>query len=223
MSRPTDPFSELLYPMLAEQPSVGASLIDELARAPVQKSEEANALRRRLFDACAGEVVTCARGIAGALAAGGRVLACGNGGSATSAADVVAELLHPSDGPAIPALCLTSDIAVVTAIGNDVSYDDIFVRQLLALGRPHDVVVAISTSGNSENLVRAAHQAHRLGMLTVGIAGHDGGRMRADGILDHLFTVPSSSVHRIQEVQTTLYHLLFLLVRRHLMEVPACA
>ncbi len=223
MSRPIDPFSELLYPMLVEQPSVDASVIDELARAPVQKSDESNALRRRLFDACAGEVVTCAREISGALAAGGRVLTCGNGGSATSAADVVAELLHPAGGPAIPALCLTSDIAVVTAIGNDVSYDDIFVRQLLALGRPRDVLVAISTSGNSENLVRAVHQAHRLGMLTLGIAGHEGGRMRADGVLDHLFTVPSSSVHRIQEVQTTLYHLLFQLVRRHLTEVPACA
>ncbi len=83
--------------------------------------------------------------------------------------------------------------------------------------------MAISTSGNSENLVRAAREARRLGMLSVGIAGHDGGRMRAEGVLDHLFTVPSSSVHRIQEVQTTLYHLLFELVQRHLTEVPACA
>jgi D-sedoheptulose 7-phosphate isomerase len=224
MTRGNDPFSQLLYPMLTEQPSVDAAVVAELAHAPLQKSAESNALRRQLFDQTEEDVVACARAIASAVAAGGRILACGNGGSATSAADIVAELLRPSGSrPPVAALCLTADIAVVTAIGNDVSYDDVFVRQLLALGRPGDVLLAISTSGNSENLVRAVREGRRLRMLTVGIAGHDGGRMRADGILDHLFTVPSSSVHRIQEVQTTLYHLLFELVQRHLTEVPACA
>ncbi len=218
-----DPFSQLLYPMLSEQPSVDATVVTELARAPLQKSAESNALRRELFEARGADIAECARAIAGAVAAGGRVLACGNGGSATSAADMVAELLHPAARLPIAALCLTADIAVVTAIGNDVSYDDVFVRQLLALGRAGDVVVAISTSGNSENLVRAARQARRQGMVTVGIAGHDGGRLRAEGALDFLFTVPSSSVHRIQEVQTTLYHLLFELVQRHLTEVTTCA
>ncbi|PZR78094.1 SIS domain-containing protein [Candidatus Aeolococcus gillhamiae] len=224
MTQRNDPFSQLLYPMLSEQPSVDAAVVAELARAPLQKSAESNALRRRLLDTSLEDIALCARAISSAVAAGGRVLACGNGGSATSAADMVAELLHPAGTrPPIGALCLTADIAVVTAIGNDVSFDDVFVRQLLALGRPGDVLLAISTSGNSENLVRAAREGRRLGMLTVGIAGHDGGRMRAEGALDHLFTVPSSSVHRIQEVQTTLYHLLFELVQRHLTEVPSCA
>jgi D-sedoheptulose 7-phosphate isomerase len=224
MTQPNDPFSQLLYPMLTEQPSVDASVVTELARAPLQKSAESNALRVQLFDAAAEEIAACARDISDAVASGGRVLACGNGGSATAAADMVAELLHPAGSrPPIAALCLTADVAVVTAIGNDVSYDDVFVRQLLALGRAGDVLLAISTSGNSENLVRAVREGKRLGMVTVGVAGHDGGRMRADGGLDHLFTVPSTSVHRIQEVQTTLYHLLFELVQRHLMEVPECA
>ncbi|MDQ6846328.1 MAG: SIS domain-containing protein [Candidatus Dormibacteraeota bacterium] len=224
MSQRNDPFSRLLYPMLSEQPSVDAAVVAELARAPLQKSADSNALRRQLFDASLEEIAACARDISTAVVAGARVLACGNGGSATSAADMVAELLHPDgDRSPVAALCLTADIAVVTAIGNDVSYDDIFTRQLLALGRRGDVLVAISTSGNSENLVRAAREGRRLGMLTVGLAGHDGGRMRAEGAFDHLFTVPSSSVHRIQEVQTTLYHLLFKLVQRHLTEAPACA
>ncbi len=224
MTRGNDPFSQLLYPMLTQQPSVDAAVVTELARAPLQKSAESNTLRRQLFEESAGEVAACARAISTAVAAGGRVLACGNGGSATSAADIVSELLNPAGSlPPIAALCLTADIAVVTAIGNDVSFDDVFVRQLLALGRPGDVLLAISTSGNSENLVRAVREGRRLRMLTVGIAGHDGGRMRTDATLDHLFTVPSSSVHRIQEVQTTLYHLLFELVQRHLTEVPACA
>ncbi len=224
MTQRDDPFSQLLYPMLSEQPSVDAAVVAELARAPLQKSAESNALRVRLLDESAEEIARCARDVSTAVAAGGRVLACGNGGSATSAADMVAELMHPAvSRRPIAALCLTADIAVVTAIGNDVTYDDIFTRQLQALGRPGDVLIAISTSGNSENLVRAAHEARRLRMVSVGIAGHDGGRMRADAALDQLFTVPSSSVHRIQEVQTTLYHLLFELVQRHLTEAPTCA
>lgn len=219
-----DPFSRLLYPMLSEQPSVDDTVITELARAPLHKSAESNALRRRLVEERGDDIAGCARAIAAAVGEKGRLLCCGNGGSATSAADMVAEFLRPTP-PLRPvaALCLTSDVAVVTAIGNDVSFDDVFVRQLNALGRSGDVLVAISTSGNSENLVRAIHEARRLGMLTVGIAGHDGGRMAADGLLDHLFVIPSTSVHRIQEVQTTLYHLLFELVQRHLTEVPLCA
>jgi D-sedoheptulose 7-phosphate isomerase len=210
--------------MLSEQPSVDPSVLTELARAPLQKSAESNALRARMLESDAREISACARSISAAVAAGGRVLACGNGGSATSAADIVAELMDPSGSrPPIAAVSLTADVAVVTAIGNDVTFDDVFTRQLQALGRRGDVLLAISTSGNSENLVRAAREARRLGMLSVGIAGHDGGRMRAEGALDHLFTVPSSSVHRIQEVQATLYHLLFELVQRHLTEVPECA
>ena len=96
---------------------------------------------------------------------GGRLLALGNGGSATSAADMVTEMLVPSGGqPPIPALCLTNDIAVVTGIGNDVGFGDVFVRQIIALGRPDDVVLAVSTSGNSENLVRGLGEARRRGM-----------------------------------------------------------
>lgn len=222
MSRGHDPFSRLLYPMLSEQPAAGASLLAQLELAPLQKSAESNELRRRMADEDAERIAVCARDVARALTAGGRLLACGNGGSATSAADLVAELMRPDDGRApIAAVCLTADVAVVTAIGNDVSFDDIFSRQLLALGRPGDVLVAISTSGNSENLVRAARHAGQLRMLSVGIAGHEGGRMRAEGLFDHLFVVPSASVHRIQEVQTTLYHLIIDLVRRHVTPEPA--
>ena len=224
MSGSNDPFSRLLYPMLSEQPSVDEDVIAELARAPLDKSAESNALRRRLIDERGDDIAACARAMVERIRAGGRLLCCGNGGSATSAADVAAEFLRPAP-PFIPvaAVCLTSDVAVVTAIGNDVSFDDVFLRQLNALGHRGDVLVAISTSGNSENLVRAIEEARRLGMLSVGIAGHDGGRMATSGLVDHLFVIPSTSVHRIQEVQTTLYHLLFELVERHLTEVPVCA
>ena len=224
MSTGNDPFSRLLYPMLSEQPAADPSLLAALAAAPLQKSAESNELRRRLVAERGADIAACARALSNAIVSGGRVLVCGNGGSATSAADMVGEMMHPAAGRAeVPALCFTADVAVVTAVANDVSFDDVFVRQLLALGRRGDVLVAISTSGNSENLVRVVREARHLHMLTIGIAGHDGGRMRGDGTLDHLFIVPSSSVHRVQEVQTTLYHLLVELVQRHLREEPACA
>jgi len=218
-----DPFSQLLYPMLSEQPSVPGVVLAELAVAPVEKSAESNRLRERLLAESEADIVACAAEMARRFAAGGRLLCCGNGGSATAAADMVAEfLLPPAPHRPVPALCLTNDVAVVTAVANDVSFDDVFLRQVIALGRPGDVVVGISTSGNSENVLRGLVEAHRRGMLTVGIAGYDGGRMAHDAALDHRFVVRSSSVHRIQEVQTTLYHVLCELVQRDL-EEPACA
>ncbi len=108
----------------------------------------------------------------------------------------------------LPALCLTNDVAVVTALSNDVDFEVVFARQVRAFGRPGDVVVGLSTSGNSPNVMRAFDEAKRIGIVTVGLAGNEGGQMAAVDTLDHLFVVPSSSVHRIQEVQTTLYHLL---------------
>ena len=218
-----DPFSQLLYPMLTEQPPVAGPVIDELALAPLEKAAESNRLRRQLVSDHGAEILACAERLAAVFRQGGRLFACGNGGSATSAADMAAELLNPAPPhPSLPALCLTNDIAVVTAISNDVSFDDVFARQLIALGRRGDVVVAVSTSGNSENLLRGLHEARVRGMVTVGLSGNDGGRMARPGTLDHCFVVRSSSVHRIQEVQTTLHHLLIELVQRA-MEDRACA
>jgi D-sedoheptulose 7-phosphate isomerase len=219
-----DPFSQLLYPMLSAQPAAGDALVLELARAPLEKSAESNRLRLELLDEFGDDIVRAAQEMAGAFARGGRLLALGNGGSATSAADMVTEMLLPAGGGRpIPALCLTNDIAVITGIGNDVGFGDVFVRQIIALGRPDDVVLAVSTSGNSENLVRGLGEARRRGMSTIAICGYDGGRLAREQVSDHCFVVRSSSIHRIQEVQMTLYHLLTELVRRALEGEPVCA
>jgi D-sedoheptulose 7-phosphate isomerase len=219
-----DPFSQLLYPMLSAQPAAGDSLVLELARAPLEKSAESNRLRLLLLEEFGDEIVSTAAEMAVAFRNGGRLLALGNGGSATSAADIVTELLVPSGGALpIPALCLTNDIAVVTGIGNDVGFNDVFVRQIIALGRAGDVVFAVSASGNSENLVRGLGEARRRDMTTIAICGYDGGRLAREQVSDHCFVVRSSSVHRIQEVQMTLYHLLTDLVHRALEGEPACA
>jgi D-sedoheptulose 7-phosphate isomerase len=219
-----DPFSQLLYPMLSPQPAAGDTLVLELARAPLEKSAESNRLRLELLDEFGDEIVNTAHEMATAFRKGGRLLALGNGGSATSAADIVTEMLVPSgSGVPIPALCLTNDIAVVTGIGNDVGFNDVFVRQIIALGRPGDVVLAVSASGNSENLVRGLGEARRRDMATIAICGYDGGRLAREQVSDHCFVVRSSSVHRIQEVQMTLYHLLTELVQRALEGEPLCA
>jgi D-sedoheptulose 7-phosphate isomerase len=225
MSEPgRDPFSQLLYPMLSAQPGADDALVLELARAPLEKSAESNRLRLLLLEEFGDEIVSTAAEMAAAFRSGGRLLALGNGGSATSAADMVTELLVPSGGAMpIPALCLTNDIAVVTGIGNDVGFNDVFVRQIIALGRAGDVVLAVSASGNSENLVRGLGEARRRDMTTIAICGYDGGRLAREQVSDHCFVVRSSSVHRIQEVQMTLYHLLTDLVHRALEGEPACA
>jgi D-sedoheptulose 7-phosphate isomerase len=218
-----DPFSQLLYPMLSPQPAVGDAVIAELARAPIDKSAESNRLRLELLDEFGDRILAAAGDLCDAFRRGGRLLALGNGGSATSAADMVTELLAPPRGvAALPALCLTNDIAVVTGIGNDVGYNDVFVRQIIALGREHDVVLAVSTSGNSENLVRAFAESRRRGLRTIAICGYDGGRIAREETADYCFVVRSSSVHRIQEVQMTLYHLLTELVQRALEGESAC-
>ena len=219
-----DPFSQLLYPMLSAQPAVGDAVILELARAPLEKSAESNRLRLVLLEEFGDRIVTAAHEMADSFRKGGRLLALGNGGSATSAADMVTELLSPADGAQpLPALCLTNDVAVVTGIGNDVGFNDVFVRQIIALARPHDVVLAVSTSGNSENLVRGFAEARRRDLCTIALCGYDGGRIAREMTADHCFVVRSSSIHRIQEVQMTLYHLLTELVHRALEGEPACA
>jgi D-sedoheptulose 7-phosphate isomerase len=105
------------------------------------------------------------------------------------------------------------DTAVITALSNDVGFDIVFARQLAAQARSGDILVGLSTSGNSRNLLQAFEQARRQGLMTVGLAGGRGGKMAESDCIDHLFVVPSDSIHRIQEAQTTLYHRLWELTR----------
>jgi D-sedoheptulose 7-phosphate isomerase len=157
---------------------------------------------RRTLDAEA--LGRCAEAVRGRLERGGRLIAFGNGGSSTDAQDLAADCLARGR----PALALTNDVATVTAVGNDVGYDNVFARQLIPLARADDVAVAISTSGSSANVIVALEEARRRRMLTVGIAGYDGGRLAELDWLDHLFIVRSDYIPRLQEAHATIYHLL---------------
>jgi D-sedoheptulose 7-phosphate isomerase len=208
MSEPDEMRS--LYPFLyAEQADLDA-VLEQVRRSTVDKAREIIALRDTVLERDGARLVACAREMAARFADGGRLLAFGNGGSSTDSQDMAALFLSPAgDARPLPAFGLTNDVAVLTALSNDIGFDVVFSRQIAAFGRPADIAVGLSTSGNSGNLLRAFDEAARRGLLTVGIAGYDGGKMAELDSIDHLFVVPSPSVHRIQEAQTTLYHMLW--------------
>jgi D-sedoheptulose 7-phosphate isomerase len=201
---------EGLYPFLYGGGSDAPSVLEAATESARQKVVEVLALRQEVADREHQALAACASRLAEAFAAGGTLLAFGNGGSSTDAQDVVHTFLDPVP-PArpLPALGLTNDVAVLTALSNDVSFDVVFARQLRAFGRAGDIAVALSTSGGSRNVLAALEEAAALGMVTVGLAGYGGGPMAELPGLQHLLTVPSTSVHRVQEVQTTLYHVLW--------------
>ena len=207
---------EALYPFLYEETTGFDAVLEAVRRSTAEKAAEIVAVRRTVAERFGEQLEACAREMAARFSAGGRLFTFGNGGSSTDAAAVAGMFLAGGAGARpLPALTLTADVAVLTALGNDVGFDVVFARQVAAMGRPGDIALATSTSGGSENVLRALDEAGRRGLLTVGLAGYDGGRMAEAG-LDYLFAVPSASVHRIQEAQTTVYHVLWSLVQEEL-------
>jgi len=153
-------------------------------------------------------VAAAAEVVLAALRAGHKVLLCGNGGSAADAQHIAAELVgrYTRERPGYPAIALTTDTSNLTAIGNDYGFDRIFARQVEALGHAGDVLIAISTSGNSPNVLRAVEQARDLGMKTLGLAGRDGGALVA--ATDLCLVAPHRVTARIQELHITIGHIL---------------
>jgi D-sedoheptulose 7-phosphate isomerase len=206
-----------LYPFLYADSSDLDAVRAEVSRSTAAKAHEIIALRQSLAQQHGLLLVECARRLAASFASGGRLYTFGNGGSSTDAQDIAQLFLHPpAPNTRLPAISLTHDVAVLTALSNDVGFDVVFARQLAAFARPGDIAFGLSTSGGSANAVRAFTEAARLGLVTVGMAGYEGGAMAEPGLVDYLFVVPSSSVHRIQEAQTTLYHVMWELTQQAL-------
>ena len=138
----------------------------------------------------------------------------GNGGSSCDAAHLAVEFMHPvtTGRPALAAINLSADVAMVSAVGNDVGFGHVYLRQLMAQARRGDALIGISTSGNSENLLSAFATAKDMGVATIGLAGGNGGLMKAGGCVDHCLVVPTTSIHRIQECHVAAYHILWDLV-----------
>ena len=203
-----------LYPFLAD-PQREERVSDEaLLISAKRKAAESVAVKKAFFDANAAGLVRAARLLANSYANGGRLFTMGNGGSSCDAAHLAVEFQHPvtTGRPALPAMNLGNDLAMFSAVANDVGVKHVFTRQLLAHARRGDVLVGFSTSGNSENLMAAFTAAKQAGVVCIGFAGHDGGEMQAGSKLDCCLTVPTDSIHRVQETHLTCYHILWDLV-----------
>jgi D-sedoheptulose 7-phosphate isomerase len=220
--------TDFLYPFIEGDETDSGSLLTDLAASAGGKWAQSTALRAETLERCEDQLRTVAAAMAERFAAGGRLYAFGNGGSATDAEGVAQLYTQPPDatafGPRRPrplaARSLAEDQAVLTALSNDIGFDVVFSRQLIAHGRACDIAMGFSTSGNSENLLVAFAEARRQGMLTVGLSGYDGGRMAADPNLEHCLVVRSDSVHRIQESQASLTHVLWAYVQEALASTP---
>jgi D-sedoheptulose 7-phosphate isomerase len=201
--------SSFLYPFLGSQVQQLEGVVEEVQGSMLQKMEEVNSMRAAVAETEAGAISDIALAIAGRLEMGGKIIAFGNGGSATDANDLVADCVSPPPGfETVPAVSLTAEPANITAIANDVGVDAIFLRQLIAHARPEDVAIGISTSGGSANILAALSEARKRGLLTVGIVGYDGGRIVGERLADHAVVVRSDYIPRIQEVQASVYHAL---------------
>lgn len=174
----------------------------------IAQLEESAAVKQQTVASAIDSIESAAKMLIDCYRAGGKVLLCGNGGSAADAQHLAAELISRLrlERPAIPALALTTNTSLLTAIGNDYKYDLVFVRQVEAFGRPGDVLIAISTSGESENVIKAVEFARVEGIQSLALTGNKGGRLA--GKVDLAIKVPSDNVQRIQECHITIGHIL---------------
>ena len=202
--------TNFLYPFIDAEEHDPTSLLADLASSARAKAAESLALRRATLEASAELLERAAGEIARRFAAGGRMFTFGNGGSCTDSTTLAGLFARPPIGKPFPAWSLTADQAIITALGNDVGFELVFARQLIARAKAGDIAVAMSTSGNSPNLLAALAEARHRGLYTIGFAGYDGGAFVNNPDVDACFVVRSQSVHRIQESQALLGYQLWL-------------
>ncbi|HEX2358826.1 MAG TPA: SIS domain-containing protein [Solirubrobacterales bacterium] len=211
--------SSFLYPFLSESEHDLEAVVEDVRRSALLKAAEVDGLRAQTLGDGEDQLLAAADTLRRCFDGGGKLLACGNGGSATDAMDAVADLRYPPSGRGWTqrrAIDLTEDTAIITAVGNDIGTEEIFQRQVIAYGHAGDSLLVLSTSGNSENMIEALAEARRREMKTVALVGYDGGRVAADDLADHLIITRSQHIPRIQEAQASAWHVL-----RELIEQPA--
>ncbi len=201
--------SSFLYPFLQEHESELDPVLADVARSVLMKAAEIGELREQTISENRDTLTAAADSLRNCFDAGGKLLALGNGGSATDAMDVVADFrLPPGDLTPRPAIDLTEDPGILTAIANDIGAEAVFLRQVIAHGIPGDAIIAFTTSGNSGNVIGALMEARRRGLMSIAFVGYDGGRIAADGLADYVIVTRSEHIPRIQEAQATAYHAL---------------
>jgi D-sedoheptulose 7-phosphate isomerase len=180
--------------------------------------KESSRIKLDILDKCSQDILSAVGAITNAVRNGGKILFCGNGGSAADsqhlATEFIVRLSHDLDRPAIPAISLATDTSLLTAGGNDIGFENIFARQVEGLGNKGDILIAISTSGNSGNIVRAVNKAKEKSFISIGFLGGNGGKLKE--LVDVAVNIPSSNVQRIQEGHITIGHIICELVEREL-------
>lgn len=218
----SDPLAAL-YPGLGSANQVPEEVDDATLLTSLRtKAEESRRAQQDFVEAAGLDLVLMARRLADVFRRGGRLLTMGNGGSSCDAAHLAVEFNHPVTvgRRALPAVHLGGDVAMLTAVGNDVGFADVFTRLVIAQGRPGDALFGFSTSGNSKNLLSAFARGKADGLTTLGMAGGDGGRMAQSADLDVCVVVPTPSIHRVQESHVLAYHVLWDLVHTLLATAP---
>ncbi len=208
----TEEPTNFLYPFLDAQENDPQSLLTDLTASAQAKAAESLALRRSTLEENAELLAAAAAEMACRFAAGGRLFTFGNGGSCTDSTTLAKLFARPPIGRPLPSWSLTADQAILTALGNDVGYELVFARQLIARAKEGDVAISMSTSGSSANLMAGMKEARHRGLYTVGFAGYGGGAFAKSPDVDACFVVRSQSVHRIQEAQALLGYELWLTV-----------
>ncbi|MEM1264167.1 MAG: SIS domain-containing protein [Pseudomonadota bacterium] len=203
-----------LYPFLHGKKPDERRQQEALLESVNQKSAHSVAVKDAFFAKNADAIVAAAKAVAVVYRGGGQMFSMGNGGSSCDAAHFAVEFQHPvtAGRPALPAMNLVMDTAMLSAVSNDVGIEHVFLRQIEAHGKARDGLIGFSTSGNSANMMAAFRKAKQIGLTTVGLAGSDGGEMLASGAVDHCLVVETDSIHRIQEVHVAAYHILWDLV-----------
>jgi D-sedoheptulose 7-phosphate isomerase len=202
-----------LYPFIEAEERDDTALLRDLAHSARDKITESRALRTATLERCDDQLGRAATALTDRFRRGGRLFAFGNGGSATDAEGTVDLFRRPPHGRPLPALSLVDDLAVLTALANDVGFDLVFSRQIIAHAEAGDIAVGFSTSGDSVNVLRGLEEAGRRGLLTLGLSGYEGGAMAASESIAHTLVVRSESVHRIQEAQNAVILQLWSLVQ----------
>jgi D-sedoheptulose 7-phosphate isomerase len=212
--------TDFLYPFIERTGHDPGALLTDLAKSARGKLQASGELRAEALERTASARAGAAAAMADRFRLGGRLFVFGNGGSSTDAAALAALFLDPPSGTALPARHLVEDSAVLTALGNDVGFELVFSRQLIAHAVDVDIAIGISTSGNSANLLTAFAEAHRRHLLTIGLAGYSGGAMAQSADVEHCLVVEADSVHRIQETQAAIGLALWQAVQDELAGAP---
>jgi D-sedoheptulose 7-phosphate isomerase len=201
--------SGFLYPFLGTEKQGTGDLVAEVASSILMKVHDDATLRAQVAREEADQIGNTALAIHERLGRGGKLILFGNGGSATDANDFAIDcVLPPTRYHSVPAVSLSLEPANITAVANDIGTDAIFLRQLIAQGRPEDVAIGISTSGGSRNIIMALEEARKRNMLTIALLGYDGGEIKRKRLADFPVVVSCDYIPRIQEVQASIYHVI---------------